>query len=170
MTSGPFPSRRPCLPATASRGARHRLLDALALLATVLAVGALHLPSSDEPPALSWQPYSLDSLRAAAGAGKPAVVEVGAAWCAPCAAMERTTFRDPAVIAHARDFALLKADVTTMTADESKRLSRLNVAAVPTIILFDRAGREVRRLVGYTSHTAFVRALEEVASIDTARA
>jgi len=149
---------------------RYRLLDAIALLATALALGSLFLPSGDEPPPLTWQSYSPVSLRSATRAGKPAVVAVAAAWCAPCVEMERTTFRDPAVVALTRGFLLFRVDVTASTSGASTGLSQPRVAAVPTIILFDRRGREVSRLVGYISPTTFARALEEVVAIGTGRA
>lgn len=146
------------------RAARSRLLDALPLLATVLVVGSLYLPADEGPPALAWQTYSVERLGAAARAGRPAIVDVSASWCAPCVEMERTTFRDASVVALASGFALLRADPTSSDASSRTDLVRLNVPSIPTIILFDRTGREVRRLVGFTSHAVLAHALEGVAT------
>ncbi len=151
------------------RAARQRLLDAVPLLATVLVVGSIFLPADEEQTALAWQTYSVESLRAAAREQRPAIVDVSASWCAPCVAMERTTFRDPAVQALAQSFSLLRADLTSSGAGTRMDLAPLNVTAVPTILLFDRTGREVRRLVGFTSNAVLTQALERATAEGTRR-
>lgn len=149
------------------RAARSRLLDALPLLATVVMVGSLYLPADEGPPALAWETYSVGSLRAAAREERPAIVDVSASWCAPCVEMERTTFRDPSVVALARGFALLRADLTSSDPSTRTDLAPLRVPSIPTIILFDRTGREVRRLVGFTSHASLAHALEGAAAAES---
>lgn len=148
------------------RAPARRLLDALPLLATVLLVGSLYLPADEAPPALAWQPYSRESLRSAGRDDRPAIVDVSASWCAPCVSMERTTFRDPSVVEMTRGFALLRADLTSNDAGARAQLALLHVTSVPTVILYDRTGREVRRLVGYTSPATLVHALERAAAED----
>lgn len=146
------------------RAVRQRLLETLPLVATVLLVGSLLLPADEEQTALAWQSYSVESLRTAAREQRPAIVDVSASWCAPCVAMERTTFRDPAVHALAQSFTLLRADLTSSDAGARTDLAWLNVTSIPTILVFDRAGREVRRLVGFTSHAVLTQALERAAA------
>ena len=152
--------------ARAARDAFHRLLGALPLLAAVLALASLDLPAEDRAPGLAWQVYSAATLRSAARAGRPVIVDVSAAWCTPCVEMERRTFRNASVVALASGFTLLRVDVTSGEGAARTALTRLGVTSIPTILVFDRNGRETRRLVGFTSHAVLARTLERVETED----
>lgn len=72
-------------------------------------------------------------------------VKATAAWCPPCKEMNRTTLRDPKVVAYLQEQGVaVEVDV-----DEHPATARtLNIQAMPTMIAF-REGKEVSRHVGF---------------------
>jgi thiol:disulfide interchange protein DsbD len=65
--------------------------------------------------------------------------------------MERTTFRDPAVLAALATHRLLKVDVTANDAGQRALLARYGLYGPPATLFLDAGGREERqlRLTGY---------------------
>lgn len=167
MTGDVHPSAAP-LPHVArpTRDASRRLLGVLPLLAAVLVLASLDLPADDGGPGLAWQSYSAERLRSAARAKRPVIVDVSASWCAPCVEMERRTFRNALVVARANGFTLLRVDLTSGEDGARADLARLGVTSIPTLLVFDRGGREIRRLVGFTSHAVLARTLERIVTED----
>lgn len=112
---------------------------------------SLALPAAPRP-AISWQPVaSYEQAARLIGHGRPAVLDFAAEWCIPCREMDETTYADERVLAEARGFHMLKADVTAETPATVEFGEKFDVRGVPTVILFDADGTETQRLVGYTS-------------------
>ena len=91
-------------------------------------------------------------LAAATTAGRPVMLDFYADWCVSCKEMERYTFADPKVVAELDRFTLLQADVTANDAqDQALMQGRFKIPGPPAILLFDRAGTELRgfRIVGF---------------------
>lgn len=112
--------------------------------------------------AIRWEALASPAIDAARAAGRPVLVDFVAEWCIPCHEMERTTYRDGAVRAEAERFAMLKADITVETPPVLELVQRYGVQGVPTIILFDGSGTEVRRMVGYVGAEQLLTAMQEV--------
>ncbi len=104
---------------------------------------------------IRWQPLTAGALDRAITAGQPAVVEFSARWCPPCLEMERSTFMDPGVLRDATGFSMLQADVTESNANNDRLMEKFAVLGVPTIIFYDRNGREVDRAVGFVDADGF---------------
>ncbi len=103
-------------------------------------------------------------LAAAKAAGKPVLLDFYADWCVSCKEMERYTFSDPGVIAEMGRFVLLQADVTDNDAeDQALMQGRFNIPGPPAILVFDRAGTELRgfRVVGFQPAEAFANHLRK---------
>lgn len=130
------------------------------IAAVAIAVWAA-LPQRAES-AIRWQPFDLRSVAAAQDAARPALVDFMAEWCIPCHEMERTTYVDPAVRREAARFEMFKADITQEGDDTSDLVDRYEVHGVPTVIFFDSAGAEVRRLVGYVGPAEMLGAMRAV--------
>ncbi len=130
---------------------------------TLVLAGSLWsgLPSGSAASAITWQTFSAAALEGARINGRSAVVDFRADWCLPCLEMERTTFVDPKVTSTARNFAMLRADVTEDSRENEETLSRHEVLGVPTTIFYDRTGKEHRRMIGYISPDDFAKLLEE---------
>lgn len=81
----------------------------------------------------------------AARAGRPTMVDFYADWCVSCKTMEREVFSDPRVQARFKEMVLLRPDVTAYDDEDRALMQRLNVIGPPTILFFDRSGRELAR-------------------------
>lgn len=84
---------------------------------------------------------------------RPVMLDFYADWCTDCKTMEKTTFRDPAVLAALDDYLLLKLDMTDNTDEHQQMLKQLKVFGPPTLLFYDNSGQEQRaqRLVGHIS-------------------
>ena len=135
----------------------------------LVAVSLGWLISADAGSPITWVPFSEEALARATAAGRPALIDVGADWCLPCREMERTTFRDSAVVRTAAAFATLKIDATSGDERVQALLERFGVPGVPTYLLFDARGRERRRFVGLVGAPEMLRAMQELVPAGEAR-
>jgi thiol:disulfide interchange protein DsbD len=112
---------------------------------------------------ITWVPFSEESLAHAVESGRPTLIDFQAAWCLPCREMERTTFRDPAVVHAMSEFTNLKADVTAQDDRAEALMGRWDVPGVPTYVLLGPDGRERRRFIGFVPVDKMLDGLREAA-------
>ncbi|ALK29107.1 protein-disulfide reductase DsbD [Burkholderia plantarii] len=93
-------------------------------------------------------------------AGRPVLLDFYADWCVSCKEMEHLTFTDPRVQARLGQLQLVRADVTANNGDDQVLLKRFGLFGPPGIIVFDRDGRELGRVVGYQAADRFLRSLD----------
>ena len=108
----------------------------------------------------AWRPYGEVEITSA---GRPAVIDFSASWCAPCRELDEKTFSDPRVRAALEHRALFKADMTRSASPEVVALSdKYAILGVPTLVFLDAAGRERPdvRLVGFEGADDFLKRLE----------
>ncbi|SHH60717.1 protein-disulfide reductase DsbD [Massilia sp. CF038] len=100
----------------------------------------------------------------AANRGRTAMLDFYADWCVSCKEMEKLTFVDPGVKRQLADTLLLQVDVTANDADDKAMLKRFGLFGPPSIILFDRDGREIAgsRVVGYQDAGKFGNSLRKL--------
>ena len=122
----------------------------------------LLLKPSGGAPALAFQPYDTARVSAAAAEHKPVLIDFGADWCIPCREMEHTTFKDPKVVAEARRFVTLHADLTHLNARNDEIISEYRIQGVPTMLLLDGSGSVRKRLVGYIGPREMLESLKSV--------
>lgn len=121
-------------------------------------------------PPMEWAEVdTLAELRAEVGAaeaaGRPLLVDFAATWCLPCAEMEKLTFHDPRVEARlARDFHLVKIDVTDPTEEQERMKEIFDSATLPSVLVFGVEAGLGARLAAEEAGTA---ALEPHAHFQT---
>lgn len=104
-------------------------------------------PALAAEPEIPWESGLSRAQETAKAAHKPILVDVWATWCAPCKLMDRTTYRDEAVLAALPAFVPVKLDADANEAF----LERFRVEAFPTVLVLDEEGREIGRRRGYVS-------------------
>lgn len=109
---------------------------------------------------------TLDDLKVqlAAARGKPVLLDLYADWCVACKEFEHKTFSDPAVRERFGQMVLLQADVTANDDADIELLNTLNVLGLPTLIFFDREGKELtgQRVTGFMGPAEFIAHLDRV--------
>jgi len=103
-----------------------------------------------------------NKLAEARAAGKPLLLDFYADWCVSCKEMESETFPDPAVSKKMQGYVLLRADVTANLPAHQALLKRFGLYGPPGIILFDPAGQEKDRVIGFTPAADFARQLQTI--------
>jgi thiol:disulfide interchange protein DsbD len=130
-------------------GGSQNLSQPLQLLSTNAA------PGQQQTPELQFTKINnLSELQAKLSATqRPVMLDFYADWCTDCKTMEKTTFRDPNVIAALDNYLLLKLDMTDNTDEHQQMLKHLKVFGPPTMLFYDAAGQEktAQRLVGHVS-------------------
>jgi thiol:disulfide interchange protein DsbD len=96
-------------------------------------------------------------LKAASGAGKPAVLDYYADWCVSCKEMEKYTFSDPGVRAALANVVLLQTDVTGNDTQDRALLKHFGLFGPPAILFFGPDGVELTgyRVVGFMNAEKF---------------
>ncbi|MEX1272362.1 MAG: protein-disulfide reductase DsbD [Gammaproteobacteria bacterium] len=99
---------------------------------------------------------------AANDAGKTVMLDFYADWCVSCIQMERDTFTDESVQAALANTVWLQADVTGNDADDKALMRRFGILGPPSIVFYDREGRELTqfRTVGFVPPKDFAAMLE----------
>lgn len=120
------------------------LADRLAL-ASWLVLGGLVAPAAAAE--IGWLTDVGKALTRAQSEGRPVFVDIWAVWCVPCAQLDRTTYRAPAVIELASRFVPLKVDNDAQTTFVQAH----RIDAWPTLLFLDGDGKELTRVEGYVT-------------------
>ena len=108
-------------------------------------------PSAEEGGEMQWRAVgSLADVHAeidaGADAGRLTLLDLYADWCISCKIMERSVFPVPAVASRLAEFHLLRADVTANDAEDKELLNAFGLFGPPSLVFFDRDGRELKTL------------------------
>lgn len=105
-------------------------------------------------------------LAARLAAGRPAMLDFYADWCASCKEMERNTFANAQVAAAMGAFTLLRVDVTANSEEDQALLQRYGLVGPPGILFFDAQGGERAdlRVIGYLPPEKFLAVVRRAAA------
>ena len=113
---------------------------------------------------LAWESLSYANAREKASKeGRPLLVDFTAEWCQACKKLDRATFSAPMVASEAGRFVAVKVDATHDDDPEVEQVKdELEVVGLPTVLLFDSAGKEVVRCTDFVPAESFLTVLERV--------
>jgi thiol:disulfide interchange protein DsbD len=121
----------------------------------------LLLPSQIKSP--SWEQFSKSSYSRALHENKPVIIDFYADWCIPCKELDDKTFSDSRVINASQKFLDFKADMTKSLSPEIEDLrNNFNIIGVPTIVIMDSNGKEIKRIVGFIGANEFYKIIENI--------
>jgi thiol:disulfide interchange protein len=108
------------------------------------------------PAQITWLTDLNMAMQQAKQLNKPLLVDFYAHWCGHCMEMERTTWKDPAVIAASVNFVMVKQDIDK-TPDEAQKYK---VDGVPTMIFMDANGKVTHQQVGEIGAAELVKLMQ----------
>ncbi len=119
------------------------------------------IPSKEISP--EWKAYSDTSFEQSKAANQPIMIDFYADWCIPCKELDAITYSDKKVIDEASRFDNYKVDMTKSLSEETEKIrNKFNIVGMPTIILINSRGQEVKRLTGFVKPEEFLSILKAV--------
>ncbi|MFC3194764.1 protein-disulfide reductase DsbD [Marinicella sediminis] len=108
---------------------------------------------------------SVDDLnREIQQSNRPVFLDFYADWCVECIRMEKTTFKDPQIVALAAEFTVLKADVTAQDDEDRALMKQFGVVGPPASLFFAADGTplKARNFFGYKSAGELKQTFEKI--------
>jgi len=108
--------------------------------------------------------HDLDGARRkSARSGKAVAIFFGGAWCPICRQMREETLASPKLSPWAKEFIWVEIDL-----DRKLSLAReFDIRAVPTLVIEDSKGQEIRRITGRVSPEELIKILETIGKGDS---
>ena len=106
---------------------------------------------------IPWQSYSEEILETARKSGRPVMIDFMSRRCPPCLSMEREVFSDNRVASAAKQFIVVRIDLTDASAASRAVSFKFGVQAIPTVVFLGPDGKERSdlRLIGFEDATLF---------------
>ncbi|MCP5050811.1 MAG: thioredoxin fold domain-containing protein [bacterium] len=125
----------------------------------VLMMYAFNFASASEV-TLDFKTDWAKELKDAAANGKPVFMDFYTDWCPPCKLLNSTTFKDQAMAGYFKkeNYVLIKVNPEKDRVAESK----FNVYSYPTLVVFDKKGKEIDRILGYRTAEEMIKLLSDL--------
>lgn len=143
---------------------KDKVLKGIGTAATTLSLYVLVVAFTVPERELDWQKIPVSAAaQKAKQQEQPMLVDFTATWCGACKELDKFTFADAKVSQEAGRFLAVKVDATD---DEDpvvvQTMESLKVVGLPTVLLFDSSGKEVRRFTDFVDAKSFLAALQSV--------
>jgi thioredoxin:protein disulfide reductase len=127
----------------------------------ILAVSIYALiPSENLEP--EWKSFSIKNYEASLKNNERMVVDFYADWCIPCKELDALTFSDPQVLNEFERFTVYKVDMTKNNDTNEQLRKCFNVIGMPTVLIIDSKGNEIKRLTGFVNADEFLSFIDKV--------
>jgi thiol:disulfide interchange protein DsbD len=129
------------------------LVGMVIIVATLLVVGLVISNSTNKETennsdTLKWNDNLDQAIQEAKATNKTVFVDLYADWCTYCGEMDKNTFTSPEVQEKlSQNYVLVKIDVDKNPGPSSK----YQAYSLPTMLILDSEGNEIKRIVGYQS-------------------
>ncbi len=134
----------------------------IAFSALLVAVSVYILIPSEKN-SIEWKAYNETVIPAQMSGSKGTIIDFYADWCIPCKELDAKTFTDPKVISAAKEFKTYKANMTkSLSPDVESLRNKFNIVGVPTVLILNSKGNEVKRITGYVDGNEFYKILKNV--------
>lgn len=140
------------------------ILGAVLLGAAIASAWPKSLPDKGSSQ-VRWIPFDRVVFERTLNEQRPMIIDVYADWCLPCVEMDHVTLKHPDVVKALVSVATLRVDATReVSQDAGVLFERYDVFGVPTVLFFDRAGKERRelRLLGFVPPDEFLKRLRQI--------
>ncbi|MCR4417823.1 MAG: protein-disulfide reductase DsbD [Ignavibacteria bacterium] len=131
-----------------------------AILVVIALIGLwLLIPSEKE--SVEWEKVNVEQINL--GNGQPVIIDFYADWCVPCKELDAMTFTDKNVIEESKRFRRYKVDLTSTGSEQTQlAMKKYSIVGVPTVILFDSNGNEVKRITSFVNAEEFLKIMKEI--------
>ena len=135
---------------------------ALCVAGVYLIAGAFTVTAS--VPAPDWVKDEAAGIAEARQAGKPAMIDFYADWCAACVELDCYTYSDPKVRERLKAFVSVKVDFTKESEATQAMQKKYRLVGLPTVLFFDGQGNELpqKRLTGFVPPERFLAHIEDI--------
>ena len=129
------------------------------LIVLAISIYAL-IPSEKLEP--EWKKFSIENYEASLNNNERMVVDFYADWCIPCKELDALTFSDNRVLKQFERFTIYKVDMTKNNEINESLRKRFNVIGMPTVLIIDSKGNEIKRLTGFVNADEFLSMVKDV--------
>ncbi|MBK7629984.1 MAG: protein-disulfide reductase DsbD [Ignavibacteriales bacterium] len=118
------------------------------------------IPSENLEP--EWKKFNIKNYEASLTNNERMVIDFYADWCIPCKELDALTFSDKRVLKEFERFTVYKSDQTKNDDTNEQLRKRFNIIGMPTVIIIDSKGNEIKRLTGFVNADEFLTYVEKV--------
>lgn len=109
----------------------------------------------------NWQNFDENVYTQSLGKDK-IIIDFWADWCTACKELDAITFRNEKVKEVLADFKAFKSDLTKNDEQTGKIYKKFKIISLPTVLIFDSKGNEVKRITGFMEPEEFLKIIEAV--------
>lgn len=110
---------------------------------------------------INWLDNIDEGLKQAAAQNKLLLVDFSASWCGWCTKLKEEVFEKQEFKNAVSDTFIL---VVVDTDANRELLEKYKIQGLPTIVIFDKEGKEIHRIIGFRKLDEFIKELELVKS------
>ncbi len=109
-----------------------------------------------------WKKFSIVNYEASLNNNERMLIDFYADWCIPCKELDALTFSNKRVLNEFERYTVYKVDMTKNNDTNEQLRKRFNVVGMPTVLIIDSKGNEVKRLTGFVNANEFLNYVTEV--------